>query len=61
MIRGKISGYNIHKIVITYFFTLDIAIYVSLVEQPIWRWICFESCGRFTAYLDQNISVTILE
>ena len=26
-----------------------------------WQWICFEFCVRFTAYFDQNISVTILE
>ena len=39
------------------FFTLDIAMYVSLMEQPTWRWICFEFCVRFTAYFDQNISV----
>ena len=32
--------------------------YVSLMEQPTWRWICFEFCVRFTAYFDQNISVT---
>ena len=35
--------------------------YVALMEQPTWRWICFEFCVQFTAYFDQNISVTILE
>ena len=44
-----------------FFFTLDIAMYVSLMERPTWRWICFEFCARFTSYFEQKINVTILE
>ena len=24
--------------------------YVALMEQPTWRWICFDFCVRFTPY-----------
>ena len=31
--------------------------YVVLMEQPTWRWICFDFCVRFTTYFDQIINI----
>ena len=44
-----------------FFFTLAATMYVSLMEQLSWPWICFDFCLKFTPYFGQNIYVIILE
>ena len=34
-----------------FIFTQDITTYVSLMEQPTWRWICFDFCVRFYPFI----------